>query len=183
MKRLAVYLAVALCVCVAVSATAQRKSRRSASKGSAVGQVAKPKAENQFICVEDFKGAKRAPKVAVSVEGYIVTGFRLPDGSYRLKLVDSVDHVLNAKDAEAFARGGASVSVPGSLVRSKGRLAWTVKGMKTWVMYTGPGTAEKQLHDVVPKVRITGSTAPGRAVIRPVTGFEYMDDSGDWKKV
>lgn len=183
MKRPWVLLTIALCVCVTIGASAQRRSHRRVSSDASVGQVARPKDENQFICVEDFRGARRAPRTAVSVEGYLVTCFRQSDGSYRAGLVDSVDHVLSAKDANAFARAGATVTIPARLVRSKSRLAWTSKGIQTWVMYTGPGTAQKMLHDVVPKVRLTGWTAAGKATINPVTGFEYTDDRGEWKKL
>ena len=47
-------------------------------------------------------------------------------------------------------------------------------------MYTGPGSATKNLHDVVEKMRFTGWTTGGRATIN-VTKIEFMDANGDWK--
>jgi hypothetical protein len=182
MKRAVVALAIAVCVGAVVGAPAQRRAHRRSSEGGASAAAARPKQENQFICVEDFKTARRAPRTAVSVEGYLVTCFHQPDGGYRAALVDSVDHVLSARDATAFGRAGASVTIPARFVRSKGRLAWSAKGIQTWVMYTGQGTAQRMLHDVIPKVRLTGWTAGG-ASISPVTGFEYADESGEWKKL
>ena len=142
--------------------------------------VARPQQHNQFVTVDEFVKSKRAPKTAVSVEGYAVSGFRAADGSLRLTLVDSVDHVLSPADADNFGRAGAAATVPAAMAK-KPAIAWTPKGLQRFGMYAanGAGRAQKQMHDIVPKVRLTGF-ATGRS-ISPVTRVEYQDDSGEWK--
>lgn len=140
---------------------------------------ATPKQENQFISVDEFVKTKRGLRTAVSVEGYIVVAIRMGDGSVRLSSVDSVDHVLSATDADNFAKGGAGAIIPSSTLAKHPTWALTAKGLQRVTMYTGAGHAQKALHDVVTKVRLTGF-AVGKT-INPVTKVEYQDDSGEWK--
>ena len=55
--------------------------------------------------------------------------------------------------------------------------------MKQFAMFTGPGTASVNMHDIVPKLRVTGYTSLFRSTIDPITGVEVMDDNGNWKIV
>jgi hypothetical protein len=139
---------------------------------------ASPKQENQFVTVDEFVRGRRAPRTAVSVEGYAVLGYRAPDGSLRLSVVDSVDHVLNTKDADLAGQGGAAVVVPASVAK-RPSLAWSAKGAQKFVMFTGAGRAQRALHDIVGKLRVTGF-ATGKT-ISPATKVEIQDDSGNWK--
>lgn len=142
---------------------------------------ANPRQENQFVTVDEFVHGKRAPKTAVSVEGYAVSAYKAADGSLRMVLVDSIDHVLSPTDADNFGKGGAPATAPASILGKHPAWAWTAKGMQRFGMYAanGAGRAQKQMHDIVAKVRVTGF-ATGR-VISPVTKIEYQDDNGEWK--
>jgi hypothetical protein len=139
---------------------------------------ARPKQENQFVTVDEFVQGRRSPRTAVSVEGYAVVGYRAADGSLRLQVVDSVDHVLNTKEADQAGQAGASVVVPAGVAKRPG-LAWSAKGAQKFVMYTGAGHAQRPLHDIVAKVRVTGF-ATGKT-ISPATKVEVQDESGNWK--
>jgi len=135
---------------------------------------------NQFITVDDMVRAKRKPNTTVSVEGYLVVGIRRPDGTVRAWLVDSVDKVLCAKEADALTRTGASLTVPAATLK-RAPCAWNRKGLQRFVMYTGKTKAQVCLNDTMPKVRVTGPVAVGRAALGPVSRIEYMDINGDWK--
>src|SRR5207248_236773 len=158
------------------AASAQKRHKPAPSRE----MVAHVKQENQFVTVDEFVKGRRAPRTPVSVEGYAVMAGRSADGSVRVVVVDSVDHVLSVKDADAFGRGGAEGVVPGSAVARHPSWAWTGKGMQRFAMYaaTGTGHAQRQLHDTVAKVRLTGF-ATGR-VISPVTKVEFEDENGNW---
>jgi hypothetical protein len=168
-----------LAATAALAAPSSQKGRKAAP----TAQAAAPKQENQFVTVEEFVKARRPPRTVVSVEGYIVMGGRASDGCLRLALVDSVDHVLNPKDADKMAAAGAKATVSAPALRKNPRWAWTAKGMQRFVMYAGAVRAQKALHDTVPKVRLTGQTAPGKGVLTPVTKIEFQDENGDWKKL
>jgi hypothetical protein len=176
-------LAVAIVAATAITmspASATPQKKRPAKAAAAVA-AAHPRQENQFVTVDEFVKGRRAPKTAVSVEGYAVSAYKAADGSLRLTLVDSIDHVLSATDADNFGKGGASATIPAPALAKNPRLAWTAKGMQRFGMYAAnvSGRAQKQLHDIVAKIRVTGY-ATGR-VITPVTNVEYQDDNGDWK--
>jgi hypothetical protein len=96
-------------------------------------------------------------------------------------IVDSIDHVLSPTDADNFGKGGAAAIAPASIFSKHPAWAWTPKGMQRLSMYAanGVGRAQRQMHDIVPKVRITGF-ATGR-LISPLTKIEYQDDNGEWK--
>jgi hypothetical protein len=177
------FLAASMFLAVALNvgfAAPQRNSKRKPPKVSAkVEAPVTPRQENQFVTVEEFVKARRAPGTAVSVEGYVVIGVK-SGSNLKLDVVDSVDHVLNASDANKFAAGGASATIPGGAISKHPSWGLSVKGMQRFTMYTGPGMAQRQLHDIVPKVRITGR-ARGKSIT--VTGVEYADDNGDWKKL
>jgi len=142
--------------------------------------VANVKQQNQFVTVDEFTKQALPQHTPVSIEGYMVVGFRTSDGSEMLDVVDSVDHVLSPTDADNFARGGAKGMLPARMALKHPSMGWSVKGMERFVMYTGEGHAQKPLHDTVAKVRVTGFAA-GKAVIRPITKVEYADENGDWK--
>jgi hypothetical protein len=177
-------VALALAIVFATSSVAlSQRGKRARSTRPTVSLAANPQPHNQFVTVEEFIRSKRAPRMAVSVEGYIVVGYRLPNGSLRLSLTDSVDKVLSAEDANALMRTGATCVVPASEVKKSARRGWTQQGMQRFVLYTGPGMAKTALHDVVEKMRLTGWTAKGRATIDPVTNIEYMDENGEWRSL
>jgi hypothetical protein len=183
MKRI-LFAAALLVAAGAVPATAAPGKTAKSKKGTpklavALVKTATPKQENQFVTVEEFIKAKRAPKTAVSIEGYAVVGYAIPGGGSQLTVVDGVDHVLSATDAMNFAKAGAICSVPGSLVVKHPAWGSTAKGLQKVLMYTGPGKAQKMLHDTPTKVRVTGWAEAGRNV--SVTKVEYADDNGDWK--
>ena len=104
----------------------------------------------------------------------------MSDGSETLVLVDSIDHVLSATDADNFGRGGVRSVVPGRLAARRAALGWGGKGLERFVMYTGAGHAQRQVHDTVAKVRVTGFLAR-KATISPATKVEFQDENGDWK--
>lgn len=185
-RRLGAFtLPLALVLCAASPLLAQKRAHKAphkAVKAATAAPVASvtPKQENQFVTVEEFVKAKRPPRTAVSVEGYAVLGYRSADGSESLALVDSVDHVLNARDANGQAAAGARATIPASVLKRHPSAGWSAKGLERVLMYTGAGQAQKPLHDTVAKVRVTGLTAGG-AKISPATKLEYQDDNGDWK--
>ncbi len=171
---------------LAIGAPQKKKARKSAAKTGSKAVAGRPvcaKQENQFVTVDEFVKAKREPKIPVSIEGYIVLAHKTGTGSLKLVLVDSVDHVLSAQDANAQASGGAAAIVEAPALKKRAGWDWTAKGMKQFAMFTGPGTAAVNMHDVVPKLRITGFTSLFRSTIDPITGVEVMDDNGDWKAV
>lgn len=173
------HLSIAMFLFAAVASPASSVPQRRPAKPD---PVARAKQENQFITVEDFRNAGRAPKTAVSVEGYVVLAQRMADGGLLLVLVDSVDHVLSAKDADATARSGAAAVLPAAYVKKRPGWGWTPKAMQRFAMYTGAGRAQKNLHDVVVKLRLTGFVRAGTTV-NPVTSVEFMDESGNWKPI
>ena len=178
-----IWVGVVSLVCTGV-AGAQHKHKKLSPKPVVTkvspSKGAWPKEENKFITVEEFRHAKRGAGSAVSVEGYEVIVFPTGDGGLHLSIVDSVDHVLSASDANAFAQGGCVGLVSRSAIQGHPRWSWTSGSMKKFAMYTGPGSATKNLHDVVEKMRFTGWTTGGRATIN-VTKIEFMDANGDWK--
>jgi len=180
-SALIVASAASLVLFAAQPIAAMPHSKKHAKPAAAAAIVANPRQENQFVTVDEFVKGKRAPKTAVSVEGYAVTEGRAADGSLRLVVVDSIDHVLSPTDADNFGKGGAVATIPASLLAKHPSWAWTPKGMQRFAMYaaTPAGRAAKQMHDIVTKVRVTGF-ATGRA-ISPATKIEYQDDNGEWK--
>jgi hypothetical protein len=170
-------LAAAASLVAALPLFAQKPKK--APKPAAPSAVVQP--YNRFITVDEYHRAKRRPASLISIEGYAVLGYRLTDGTVRLALVDSVDHVLSAEDANKFAASGAFCSVRPAQVKKNPKLAFPGKHLKELVMYTGPGIAKKCLHDVVDKLRVTGAVSKVRATLDPVTRVEFMDDNGDWK--
>lgn len=183
MKQSAI-LALVLTLSLATTTVAlSQRGKRTRSTHMPKATAAKPQLHNQFVTVEEFIRSQRAPRTPVSVEGYIVVGCLLPNGSLRLSLTDSVDKVLSAEDANALMQTGATCVVPVSEVKKSVQRGWTRQGMQRFVLYTGPGRAKTALHDVVEKMRITGWTAKGRATIDPVTDIEYMDENGEWKSL
>jgi hypothetical protein len=175
-------LAAALLVAFAaplVSAAPKQPKKKPARVAVKAAPELKAKTENQFVTVEDFLRARRANGTPVSVEGYAVVGTKTASG-VKLALVDSVDHVLNASDANKFAAGGATALIPASSIAKRATWGMIPKGMTRFAMYTGAGKAQKELHDIVPKVRITGRAA-ARTI--NVTGVEFADDNGEWKKL
>lgn len=183
MKRTAIAALVLTLSLATTTVALSQRGKRAQSAHTTRATAAKPQPHNQFVTVEEFVRSKRAPRTAVSVEGYIVVGCRLPNGSLRLSLTDSVDKVLCADDANALMRTGATCVVPVAEVKKSARRGWTKQGLQKYVLYTGPGMAKTALHDVVEKMRITGWTAKGRASINPVTSIEYMDENGEWKSL
>lgn len=157
------------------------QSRKSAATPTKTAKPAVVHPHNRFITVDEFHRAKRKPASFVSIEGYAVLGYRLSDGTVRLAMVDSVDHVLSATDANKFAAAGAFCSVRAAAVKKNPKLAFPGKYLRKMVMYTGPGIARICLHDVVTKLRVTGSVSKARATLDPVAQVEFMDDNGDWK--
>jgi hypothetical protein len=169
-------LAVGIVVLVGAGASAQ-KSRR------AVVTAVKPSAakpENTFGTIDEFIAARKPARTVVTIEGYTVVGFAATDGTVRGVLLDSVDRVLSASEADSFGRRGARFAIPASLTKSRPRTAFKPKGFRDLCMYTGRGHAEKLLKDVISKVRVTG-TVLSLGFISPVTKVEYQDDNGDWK--
>lgn len=158
--------------------TAQRGHHR-ASKVESQAYTA-PKQENQFQTVDEFVKAHRAAGATASAEGYMVVAFRASDGGARLALADSVDHVLSARDANGAAKSGGWAIVSASAARRHPGWGFSAKGLQKYAMYTGSGSAQKVLHDTVPKIRVTGRVS-GRNTINPVTRIEYADENGEWK--
>ena len=161
-----------------VEAPAQ-KSKKSSSSGT----VAKPQFQNKFNTVDEFMKKKLTAKTAVSIEGYVVVGYKQSNGDLLLSVVDSVDHVLSAEDANKIARIGARCVAPSSAVKSHKNWSITAKKLRDTLQYTGPGLAKTVLHDTVPKVRITGFKGSARGIISPVTSIEVTDDNGDYKPI
>ncbi len=141
-----------------------------------------PADQNRFTTVDDFLHAHRAAGTTVSVEGYVVLATREGKTGLRLALVDSVDHVLSARDAAASSRGGCIARISASALRAHPTWGWTAKGMERFAMFTGSGSALRQLHDTVPKLRITGSYLRPN-VVSPVVLVEYQNDDGEWTKL
>jgi hypothetical protein len=159
----------AACALPLAPAAAQKKSKAPA-KAAAKAPVVAPKEQNKFVTVEEFARANRPLKTVVSVEGYAVTAY--PSGGVtRLVLLDSVDHVLSAADANKFARGGVSVAASQAAVAKK---------MARIAMFTGNGIAQKKLNDTPAKMRVTG-WVNGKSAIGPTVKVEAMDDNGEWK--
>lgn len=171
MMKKAMLFAVVFASVACASVAAPRKSKTPAVS-------AKPQQQNQFVTVDEFVKAGRKPGTLVSIEGYIVVAYKT-GSSVRAAVNDSVDKVLSAKDADANARSGAKVTVPASLV--KGRCAWSAKGVQKYVMYTGSNHAQKKLHDVVEKMRVTGIVGRGKGIIANTTKIEYTDPNGEFK--
>ena len=159
---------------------AQKKPISKKTSSASVTRAATPKQENQFVTVEEFVKGHRPAGTAVSVEGYAALGFRSGDGSVHLYVVDSVDHILSAGDANAAVGSAAAAIIPAGGIRSNPAWGWSSKGTMRIPMFTGNGTAQKQLRDVAPKVRVTGWMAAGRATISPVTKVEITNDNGEW---
>ncbi len=151
--------------------------------GSTLSGPAAPQFHNQFITVNEFVLAGRTPKTPVSVEGYIVLDVPKPSGSQFLYITDSVDKVLNADDANKAVKRAALMVLPTPLVKANYRFTWNAKNMQKLAMFTGRDQAEKQLNDVIAKVRITGIVGKYPGIVEPVHQVEMMDDNGDWKKL
>ena len=178
-------LAVVVCFLTAVSLATAAPSQKSKSRHKPKKVVAKAEAplqakqENQFVTVDEFVKAKRAAGTPVSIEGYAVVGTK-SGSDVRLAVVDSVDHVLSASDADKFAKEGAVATIPAAAVAKHAAWAMTEKGVRRFTMYVGTTSALKALHDTVAKIRVTGRCS-GRLI--NVSGLEYADDNGDWKKL
>jgi hypothetical protein len=138
------------------------------------------KQENQFVTVDEFIRARRPAKVGVTIEGYAALGFRGSDGAVRLYVVDSVDHILSAADANSTAASAAVAVIPPAVIRANPAWGWIPRGAMRIPMFTGSGAAQRQLRDVCPKVRLTGWTSAGRATIAPVTKVEITNDNGEY---
>ena len=162
------------------TSTAQRKPAKKVSSISAT-RAAMPKQENQFVTVDEFLHARRPAGTAVSIEGYAALGYRAPDGAVRLYVLDSVDHILNAKDANANTSSAAVAVIPAAVIRANPAWGWTSRGAMRIPMFTGNGMAQRQLRDVAPKVRLTG-WASGRT-ISPVTKVEITNENGEYVRL
>jgi len=180
MRRTASLVVAAATALLVLAVAAPAKPRRAAPK---VAVQAVPKPHNEFVTVHEFQVGKRAPGTLVSVEGYFVTGYAVGTGAVRLHLTDSVDHVLSTEDALLFEQHAAPVIVPAARVGKSGPRAWNRRGMMRYVMYTGKGRPQIPLHDVIEKVRVTGTVGSGRACLSSVGCIEYMDMNGFWKKL
>ncbi len=179
MKRhLQTLVVIGLTAATCSAATIQKKhtTKKPATKKAVAAKIIPVTArqENQFVTVDEFVKIKKASKTVVSVEGYVVEAYTT-GSNVTLMLVDSVDHVLSAKDADSFARAGATCTVPPN---KKSNWALSAKGLHKIIMYTGKGHAETALNDTPAKIRITGLVA-GRGIISPVTNVEYQNDNGD----
>src|SRR5690349_12426214 len=121
----------ALIAASAIGSDAQNNKHKKLkpSPAPAAGRTAQPKEENKFVTVEEFVKAHRGPGTAVSIEGYEVIAYPTSDGGLRLSIVDSVDHVLTAKDAVSFAQGGAAATIPAGTLRAHPHWSWSSKGM------------------------------------------------------
>lgn len=172
MKRFYILIGVLCLTAAAFSAPVKKKT--TPPKKPAVYAV--PKQQNQFVTVDEFRKAKLPAKTLVSVECYISLAAAAKDGSEKISIVDSVDHVLSASDAVKFSRGGASALIPGSALKLHPKWALNAKGMQLYAMYQGT----KMLHDSVAKMRFTGPVSSA-ATIAPVSKVEYTDENGDWK--
>lgn len=182
MKRIAVASIALIITTAAVASAAPQKKKHIvvASAATSYEKDAQAKQENQFVTVEEFVKAHRASGTGVSVEGYAVI-ICSSNGGLRIHVVDSVDHVLSATDANNFAHGGAVAQISSSGLRKHPSWAWS-GGMKKLAMYTGPGVATTALHDTVAKIRLTG-WAGGAGHMGQVTRVEFQDDNGDWKRL
>jgi hypothetical protein len=156
-----------------------QKSKKSSSSST----VAKPQFQNKFTTVDEFIKKKLSTKTAVSIEGYVVVGYKQSNGDVLLAVVDSVDHVLSADDANKIARIGARCTVPSSAQKSHKNWLITAKKLRDTLQYTGPSVAKTVLHDTVPKVRITGFKGSAKGIISPVTSIEVTDENGDYKAI
>jgi hypothetical protein len=169
-------------VLAAIAAAGPQKRKHTAAVSAAASsgeKDAQAKQENQFVTVEEFVKSHRPRGTGVSVEGYAVIVCGASNGGLRISIVDSVDHVLSATDANNFAHGGAVSLITPTGLKKHPKWSWSA-GMKKLAMYTGPGVAQTALHDVVTKIRLTG-WASSVGTINPVTKVEYQDENGDWK--
>jgi hypothetical protein len=157
-----------------------RQARTSAAPPNKVLPPPKVQPHNQFVTVLEFQNAKRPPRVACSVEGFVVLAHRGSNGSIHLVLVDAIDRVLNVKDAEAKVKTGSTFVVPSALALLKD-WRWDRRGILRFVMYAGPGKPETLVYDTPPKVRLTGWTAEGKPGINPVTKLEFLNHDGNWQ--
>ena len=162
--------------------SAQRKPVKKTSSTAAT-RPAMPKQENQFVTVDEFLRARRPAGTAVSIEGYAALGYRAADGSVRLHVLDSVDHILSARDADGAAASGATAVIPAGGIRLNPAWGWSPKGAMRIPMFTGNGSAQRQLRDVAPKIRLTGWVASGRATISPVTKVEITNENGEYVRM
>src|SRR5512145_1563638 len=119
--------------CVAQSQAAQRKPPAKRSAPPAYRPAA-AKQVNQFVTVDEFIRAHRPAGTGVSIEGYAALGFRAGDGSVRLYVLDSVDHILTASDATSAAAGAAVCTVPVAVIRANPAWGWTPKGSMKFPM-------------------------------------------------
>jgi hypothetical protein len=179
MRRTAALL-IAAATMLTVAAVAFPKHKSAAPKPAPPKE---PKQYNQFVTVHEFQMSKRTCGTLVSVEGYFVTGYRASTGTLLLFLTDSVDHVLNTDDAKKYEQRAALMTVQARQVTKVGARAWNRKGMMRYIMYTGKEDPKILLHDVIEKVRVTGSVGPLQGGICPVSRIEYMDENGYWKKL
>ncbi len=168
--------------CAIVDSWAQRKPVKKPARPAAT-RPAMPKQENQFVTVDEYIRARKPAGTAVSIEGYAALGYRAADGSVRLYVVDSVDHILSARDADGAAASGAAAVIPAGAIRVHPAWGWSPKGSMRIPMFTGNGAAQRQLRDVAPKIRLTGWTASGRATISPVTKVEITNENGEYVAV
>src|SRR5687768_4432027 len=128
-------------VSFAAGGSAQRKPVKKTSSVAAT-RAAMPKQENQFVTVDEFIRARRPAGTAVSIEGYAALGYRAADGSVRLHVLDSVDHILSARDADSAAASGAAAVIPAAGIRLHPSWSWTPKGAMRLPMFTGNGSAQ-----------------------------------------
>ncbi len=179
MKQSAIAVLAVSVALAAVAGAAPQKARHVSASASMSGErSAQAKQENQFQTVDEFVKSHRGPGTGVSVEGYAVLACG-SDGGVRVCIVDSVDHVLSARDANNFAHGGATAIISSSGLHKHPRWAMS-GGMRKLAMYTGSGVAQTALHDTVAKIRVTG-WASKVGTISPATKVEFQDDNGDWK--
>jgi hypothetical protein len=182
MKRTLFALLAAFVTLAAIATAAPQKKKHiviASAAGATSEKDAQAKQENQFVTVDEFVKSHRGRGTGVSVEGYAVIICGGSNGGLRICVVDSVDHVLSATDANNFAHGGAVALISQSGLKRHPSWAWS-GGMKKLAMYTGPGVAQTPLHDIVTKIRVTG-WAGGAGTISPATKVEFQDDNGDWK--
>jgi len=150
--------------------------------GASAGSLT-PAMQNQFIEVQDFLQAHRAPNTLVSVTGYLVLATEEKDGAIRLSLVDSADHVLGPRDALTYAKGGATVIIPKAFLLHHKNWQLNPKGLMKYVMYFRTAKGIRKLHDSPAQVRVTGDTIKIRGLIKPLKKLEYSDENGNWRNL